>query len=168
MKRILVGLLIMLSMSHALIAQDIVGFWKTINDKTDKPESIVGIYSYQGKYYGRLLATYNEKGQIEDSIYEPKDRAPGVVGNPYYSGLDIIWDLEKDADKYTNGKILDPKKGKIYEAEAWLKDGKLIVRGEILFFGVNQTWPAATDADFPQGFKKPDLKKMVPKIPVPN
>lgn len=166
MKKLLLCLFVILGVN--LSAQDIIGFWKTINDKTGKPESIVGVYLYQGKYYGRLLATYNQDGTFGDTIYNPKDHAPGVVGNPYYSGLDIIWNLEKEDGKYTNGKILDPEKGKVYNAEAWLKNGNLVVRGEILFFGENETWPPAKEPDFPPGFKKPDLNAMVPKIPTPK
>lgn len=148
-----------------LHADDVTGFWKTINDKTGKAESIVAIYEYKGKYYGRLIATFNPQGVIDDTIYTPKDHAPGVEGEPFYSGLDILWDLKKNGSKYSGGKIMDPEKGRIYDAEMWIKDGILVVRGEIWFFGANQEWPRATDSDFPPGFKKPDLTQMVPVIP---
>jgi uncharacterized protein (DUF2147 family) len=154
--------------SALLSAQDVVGFWKTISDKTGKAESILGIYEYQGKYYGRLIGTYNRSdGKMEDTIDHPKDRAPGVQGNPFYSGLDIMWDLKKDGNKYTDGKIIDPQKGRIYNAEMWRQDGNLIVRGEVWVFGQNQEWPPALDSDFPAGFKKPDMTKFVPSIPKP-
>jgi uncharacterized protein (DUF2147 family) len=146
-------------------AEGIVGFWKTIDDETGKPQSIVAIYSHQNKYYGKLIATYNDKGETHDTLYNPKDRAPGVVGNPYYAGLDIIWNLKKNKNKYVGGKIIDPEKGKIYDSEAWIENGNLIVRGKIFIFGKNQTWPPATDADFPKNFQKPDLTTFVPTIP---
>lgn len=141
-----------------------VGFWKTINEKTGKADSIVGVYEYKGKYYGRLIATMEADGSIVDTIYTPKDRAPGVVGDPYYSGLDILWDLTSDGTQYKGGKIMDPEKGKVYDADMWLDNGDLIVRGELWMFGENRTWPKATDSDFPKGFKKPDLATFVPKI----
>ncbi len=149
----------------SLFADEIVGFWKTISDETKKPESIVAIYKYKNKYYGRLIATYDDDGHILDTIENPKTKAPAVKGNPYYSGLDFIWDLEKAGSKYENGVILDPQKGDEYAAEAWIENGNLVVRGEILFLGKNQTWPKAKDSDFPAGFKKPDLRALVPKIP---
>ncbi len=164
-KSYLLSLCCFLLYNSSIFSQDIVGFWKTVSDETKKPQSLVAIYPYQNKYYGRLIATYDDNGKIFDSIENPKTKAPAVKGNPYYSGLDFIWDLEKDGSKYTNGVILDPEKGDEYTAEAWVENGDLIVRGSIFFMGKNQTWPKATDADFPPGFKKPDLTKLVPKIP---
>lgn len=147
---------------------EITGYWKTIDDKTGKPQSVVAVYEYDGKYYGRLAETFNDNGEVEDTMATPKNRAKGVKGNPYYSGLDFIWGLEKEGTKYTNGKIMDPQAGKIYQAEMWLKDGNLIVRGKILIFGRNQTWLPATAEDFPPGFARPDITKFVPEIPEPN
>lgn len=151
-----------------LFSDDITGFWKTINEKTGKAESIIAIYPHDGKYYGRLIVTFDsETGKVDDTIYEANDRAPGVVGNPFYAGLDIIWDLKPEGDKYTDGEILDPEHGRIYGAEVWRKGDDLIVRGKVLFLGRNQTWPLAVEADFPPNFKKPDLTNLVPVIPKP-
>jgi len=158
-------LICFLSVSSSVFAKDIMGFWKTISDETKKPQSLVAIYPYQNKYYGRLIATFDDNGKIFDSTENPITKAPGVKGQPYYSGLDFIWDLEKEGDKYVNGVILDPEKGDEYSAEAWIENGDLIVRGQLFFIGKNQIWPKALDSDFPQGFKKPDLLKLVPKIP---
>lgn len=151
--------------SAGVSAQDIQGYWKTINDKTHKPESVIGIYEYQGKYFGKLVATYDDNEKIDDTIDAPKYKAPGVVGDPYYVGLDIIYDIKKDGSKFDGGKIVDPEKGDVYDAELWLDKGNLIVRGEILFFGENETWLPMKDTDFPANFKKPDLSKFVPSIP---
>lgn len=168
MKKLLVlGLGYLFLFTHVLAAQDIVGFWKTVDEHSGKPQSIVAIYENQGKFFGRLIATYNDSGKIDDTIYAPKDRAPGVIGNPYYSGLDFIWNMKAEGPRYKDGKIMDPEKGKIYDAEMWIHGDNLIVRGEFLIFGRNQTWPPALDSDFPQGFKKPDLTAMVPVIPHP-
>lgn len=144
---------------------DIVGFWKTINEKTLKAESVIAIYPYNGQYYGRIILTYFDDGTVQDTMYEPKKRAAGVVGNPYYSGMDIMWGLKPEGHKYKEGSILDPEKGHVYGAEAWRKGEKLIVRGKLLMFGRNQTWPPAVEADFPQGFKMPELSTFVPNIP---
>lgn len=146
---------------------DITGFWKTIDDKTGKPQSIVAVYPFQGKYYGRLIITFDENGKLEDTIYDAKARAPAVVGNPFYAGLDIIWNLKPNGDKFTDGEILDPEHGRIYGAELWRKGDDLIVRGKVLFLGRNQTWPQAVEGDFPENFKKPDLATLSPVIPKP-
>lgn len=146
-------------------AQEIQGFWKTISDETNQPQSIVGIYEYQGKYYGRIIATYDDKGKIDATLDSPNGRAPGVEGEPFYTGLDIIWGLKPQDSKYLDGKILDPEKGRVYDAEMWRKDGNLIVRGKVWIFGANQEWLPAGPTDFPPGFTPPDMTQFVPQIP---
>lgn len=125
----------------------------------------MAVYEYQGQYYGRLILSFNEDGTVADTLYEPQLRAPGVIGHPYYSGMDIIWGLKFDGKKFSGGSIIDPEKGNIYGAQLWRQGSDLIVRGELLIFGRNQKWPPATDSDFPAGFQKPDLAKFVPIIP---
>jgi uncharacterized protein (DUF2147 family) len=162
-------LLLLVLFSSPLFAQsDIVGFWKSINEKTKLPESLIAIYEYQGKYYGRIVSTFNSDGKVQELQDSIKSLAPGVKGNPSYIGMDILWDLTKQDNKYVNGKILDPEKGKVYDAEAWRDRENLIVRGEILVFGRNQTWVPAIDVDFPKGFQKPDLTHLTPAIPEVN
>lgn len=145
-------------------AEDISGFWKTVNENTGKAECIIAVYQYDGLYFGRIIATFGSNGKIDDSIYKPIKRAPGLVGEPFYSGLDIIWNLIDSGSKF-KGKILDPEHGDVYNSELWIDNGNLVVRGKLLFFGRSQTWYPVTKADFPKGFKVPDLKKMVPSIP---
>ena len=159
-KNWLIGILIFCS---TLRADNIQGFWKTIDEKTGQPQCIVAIYEYQNKYYGRIIGTYNKQGEMNETLDAPQDRAPGVVGKPFYCGLDLIWDLKKGSK--CKGKIVDPKKGNIYRAELWVKDGNLIVRGKLLCFGRNQTWLPASNEDFPSTFKQPDVTQFVPVIP---
>ncbi|HSX25999.1 MAG TPA: DUF2147 domain-containing protein [Chlamydiales bacterium] len=161
MKRIFLNLCLWISCAG--FAEGIQGFWKTINEE-GVAQSIIAIYPYQGLYYGRIIATFDENVKIKDSIYHPVERAPGVVGNPYYSGLDIIWYLEDRGIKY-KGKILDPQKGNVYNAELWIENGNLIVRGKLLMFGRNQEWLPVANSDFPKDFKVPDLNTFVPTIP---
>ena len=146
---------------------NIAGFWKTIDPNTKKANSVVAIYEYKGKQYGRIIGTYNKSGEVDETIYAPQDRAPGIVGNPFYCGLDIIWNLRPKDDRY-RGKICDPKEGKVYDAELWTEDGNLIVRGKVWMFGANRIWLPFTDKEFTSKFKKPDVKKFVPVIPETN
>lgn len=162
-------LLLLTLLSTPLMADnpdDIQGFWKSIDEKSGKPTSIVGVYEYKGKYYGRLIATYNDQtGVLDETMYNPQSRAKALKGHPYYDGLDFIWDLTKEGNKYVNGLIVDPKKGRVYGAEMWREGPNLIVRGQILFLGRNQKWPRATAEDLPSDFKFPDMKTFIPKIP---
>ena len=163
MKTIWLSLMGLLMICSGLRAETIQGFWKTIDEKSGKPGCLVAIYEYQDKYYGRIVGTYNKQGIMDETIEAPQDRAPGVIGKPFYCGLDLIWDLKKG--KHCKGKIIDPKKGNIYRAELWVEDGNLIVRGKLLCFGRNQTWVPAATEDLPPHFKLPDVTKFVPVIP---
>lgn len=166
MKKILLFCLYsILSLNYLVGAEDISGFWKTIDEKSGKAQSIIAIYPYQGKYFGRIVGTFDDEGRIKDSIYQPKERAPGVEGNPFYAGLDIIWNLQDTGKKFTNGNIMDPQKGRIYGAEMWLKNGNLVVRGKLFVFGRNQTWLPVADSEFHVGFEKPNLRSFIPSIP---
>ena len=129
----------------------VFGYWTTIDDETKEAKSIVQIYEYQGKVYGRvveLLKNKQAKAKLPDS--------------PFIKGLDIIWDLEKDGDRYEGGEILDPQKGKVYGCEIWREGENLIVRGKIAFLGRNQTWKIAAtfkpESDEIPVPKKPRLK----------
>ena len=146
--------------------QDITGFWCTIDKKTKKTSSVIAVYPYEGKYYGRIIATCNKEGIVEETMYHPESRAPGIQGDPYYCGLDIVWDARPDSnhEKY-KGHIVDPREGKTYNAKLW-RDGKnLILRGELFIFGKNITWPPFNEENFTADFKKPDISTFVPNIP---
>lgn len=160
-------LLFLLGISNLAFGAGIGGFWKSINETTGNRQCVVAVYEYENLYYGRIILTYDENGNVKEDIYKPKERAPGVVGHPYYCGLDIIWDLQNAGSSY-KGKILDPQKGNVYNAELWTDSGNLVVRGKLLIFGRNQTWLPAVESDFPKGFKKPSLKDLVPTIPEVN
>ena len=145
-------------------ADDICGFWKTINE-SGQAQCIIAVYKYEDYRYGRIIGTFDSQGKMKDSIYKPVEKAPGVAGDRYYSGLDIIWYLYDRGSKFS-GRILDPEHGKVYNADLWKDDdGNLVVRGKLGPFGRNQTWLPAQEADFPKGFKKPDLGAIVPDVP---
>ena len=171
MKTILLSLfsaiLVLSSCSTSTEEQGIAGLWKSRDQKSDKPRSLVAVYKYKDMYYGRMIATYDENGNIKDTILEKKDKATGVVGNPPYCGMDFVYNVkqeEHDPLKY-KGKIIDPEKGKVYNAEFWLDGENLIVRGEVWIFGENIPWHKATKKDLPKGFSMSDIKGFVPVIP---
>lgn len=163
----IVNLLLLLSFIFPLTANDgVVGFWQSVDKKTKKPSSVIAFYKYQGKVYGKIIGTYNDKGVIGDSIYNPIKRAPGVPEHPYYCGLDIVWDAKpNDRDDKYNGNVLDPRKGKVYDADIWREGDALILRGKLFIFGKNVKFPAFPEENFNDTFKKPDLSTFVPNVP---
>lgn len=147
MKTLITTLLFALSATFAF-ASDVIGFWTTIDDETKEAKSVVQIYEHKGKIYGRVV-----------DVLKDKNATAKLPGSPKIIGLDIIWNLKKDGDEYSGGKILDPQKGKVYGCEIWRDGENLIVRGKIAFFGRNQTW-------LPNKTFKGDDKPLTPEIPV--
>ncbi len=152
---------------------DITGLWKSRDQHSDQPRALVAIYKHEDTYYGRMLATYDDEGNIKDSILDKKQKAPGVVGNPPYCGMDFIYSVTKeendgDGPDIYKGKILDPERGKVYRAEFWRKGEDLIVRGELWIFGKNILWKKASKQDLPHGFSLRDINSFVPLIPEPS
>ena len=122
---------------NGLNAQDIFGKWKTIDDDTGKPRSIVEIYKKDGKVYGKILKLFREPGEELDPIC---DECTDYRKNKKVIGLTIITGMEEDDDEWDDGEILDPENGKIYDCKLWIEDGNLKVRGYIAFFFRTQTW----------------------------
>lgn len=145
MKNILkiITLPILLSLCYMSVAMakeaSIVGQWKTIDDKTNQPKSIVQIYQKGGKYFGKITKLYRQKGEDPNPLCDKCKDGDPRKGKPV-KGMVILNDLVKKGDKYADGKILDPKNGKVYTCELWLENGELKVRGYIGFFFRTQTW----------------------------
>ena len=170
MKRIIITTLLILTLATFSLgaAEDITGFWKSISDETGLPQSITAIYNYNGKVYGRVVVTFDDFGVPEDTLDRPVARAELIKGDPFYAGLDFIWDMEERGNKWSRGKIMDPPVAKIYSCDMWIEDGNLIVRGKIGPFGRNQTWYKAQPSDLPAGFRFPDYSRFRPTIPEPK
>jgi uncharacterized protein (DUF2147 family) len=142
------------------------GFYQTIDDETNRPKSIVAVYEYDGgKLGGRIIALYGDDGKISETLSKPVRVADKVSGSPKMSGLDIIWNMEKDGDEYAGGRIMDPKSGKIYRSVMWQDEPEhLKVRGKIGPFGRTQTWNTLKASDLPKDLQKLNTSKWEPKI----
>jgi uncharacterized protein (DUF2147 family) len=123
----------------ALYSQNTLsGKWKTIDDDTGKPKSIVEIYKKaDGKYYGKVIKLFREPNEDQDPIC---DECTDDRKNKKVLGMEIIRGLAKLQSEYKNGTICDPKNGKIYDCKMWIEGDKLQVRGYVLFFFRTQTW----------------------------
>lgn len=117
----------------------IEGKWKTIDDETNEPKSIVEIFEKDGKFYGKIIKLFLKPDQNQNPTCDkcadddPRKDQPTL-------GMEIIRDLKPYEDAYSFGTILDPKKGKVYKCKLWVEDGKLQVQGSFLFISRTQTW----------------------------
>ncbi len=125
----------------SVTAQSVLGKWKTIDDETGKPKSIVLIYKKDGKLYGKIEKLFREPDQEQDPICEV---CPGKRKNQKIIGMDVITGLKASGSEWKGDDgILDPNNGKLYDCKLWLDEDnsdKLQVRGYIAFFYRTQVW----------------------------
>lgn len=134
--RILVSL-IFFFLSLSLAGQSsIFGTWRTIDDVSGDPRSLIKIYKKNGKAYGTIQKLFPIPDQDPDPVCE---KCPGSKKNKRIIGMEIIMGLSED-DGYWRGDILDPESGNVYRCKLWIEDGKLRVRGYLWFFYRTQTW----------------------------
>jgi uncharacterized protein (DUF2147 family) len=168
---LLTVLLVSLLLPAAIFgADDITGLWKTIDDETGNPKGVIAVYEHRGKIFGRVIASFDDEGkEIDDDMYRQIKKSPFLVGEPAFNALTIIWDMKDKGKKWAGGKIMDPGdtevKPGIYDCEIWKEGRNLIVRGQIFFFGRNQTWHPMRSYEFPAGFEIPDWDNFRPEIP---
>lgn len=121
-------------------AQSIVGKWKTIDDNTGKPRSVVEIYEKENRFFGKVLKTFPDPGEDTDPIC---DECEDHRKDQKIIGMEIIIDMKssKKGAEYNKGEILDPENGNIYDCKLWVdEEGNLKVRGYLFFFYRTQTW----------------------------
>lgn len=139
MKRI-VFLALMLCSALLASAQvsEIVGRWKTVDDRTGNSYSIVLIYrGADGLYYGK----------IDRLLMGPRDavckECTGADKDKRLEGLVFIRGMHEEKGELRGGKLLDPESGKFYYGKIYLKNGKLVLRGSLDRAGIlgrSQTW----------------------------
>jgi uncharacterized protein (DUF2147 family) len=118
-----------------------VGRWKTIDDATGNAKSIMNIREEEGRVSGTI-----------ERLLDPDPRHPiprcvrctGELKDKPITGMRIIWDLTRNGDEWSGGKVLDPENGKSYSCKIILEDdGKALkVRGYAGFsmLGRTQHW----------------------------
>jgi len=119
-----------------------VGLWRTIDDKTKLPRSLVRIVEVGGVLEGKIEQLLNR--QPDDDPDNLCRACKGERKDRPVLGMKILWGLTRDGDLWQDGEILDPKNGKIYSCRIRVSaDGtKLEVRGFIglSVIGRSQTW----------------------------
>ncbi len=105
-----------------------VGRWKTIDDHTGKPKSIVEIREQNGALTGSIVTLLNPP-----TPHPTCNLCSGAKKDQPLLGLEILWGFHLDGDRWDGGQVLDPENGKVYSASLTLEDGgrKLRVRGYI-------------------------------------
>ena len=128
--------------SNIVIAENLspVGLWKTIDDKTGKPRSLIRINESNGEYSATI-----EKGLLATDTGEAIcDKCSDERKNQKLLGMTIVKGLKKNGPQYDGGEILDPDNGKTYRCKMKLDESgnRLEVRGfvGISLLGRSQIW----------------------------
>ncbi|MCL2888733.1 MAG: DUF2147 domain-containing protein [Elusimicrobia bacterium] len=184
MKKILIFAFMLAAV--CLKAQDVTGFWQTFYDSRHQdPKSVVAIYRYNGKIYGRAVLIYEEgsRGQkIIDTMFNPVfDAAPNIVRvvngqdvRVKAAGLDVILDMTPNTGRgrwlYEDGYIINPQNGNKYRAQMRFdNNGNLVVRGHLRvssLLGRSITAERFDTTQFPAGLDIPDYTSFVPDPPI--
>jgi hypothetical protein len=128
-------------MTFAQVTDPAVGVWKTIDDKTNEPSSLIKIDEVNGKLEGTIIKTFpkpNEKPLVYCTLCKDDRKDKPILG------MKIMTDLKRDKPgAWSDGRILDPEEGEIYRVKITTEDGKKMdVRGYIGFplLGRTQVW----------------------------
>jgi uncharacterized protein (DUF2147 family) len=130
----------LMSLSANLSAQSCIGNWTTIDDETKEKKSIVELYKVDGKLHGKIVHLYPKVGRPDNPICRlcSDDRK-----NKHVVGMEIIRGLIWEGSAWEDGKVVDPKIGKVYSCKIWLSSedpNYLNVRGYSGPFYRTQTW----------------------------
>lgn len=125
-----------LSFISVISFAQIEGKWKTIDDETGKPKSIVEISKdSKGRYNGKIVQLLI-KPENANCVKCKDDRK-----NKPLIGLEIIRGLTKDGNEFSGGTITNPKDGKSYKTELVREGDVLKVKAIIMGIAVKtQTW----------------------------
>ena len=143
MAKQLIGVLLLSAVSSFSFAEDIIGLWQSIDDKTGAPKALVEIRKEaDNTYAGKVVKLTPRAG------YTPKETCvdcPPPYTNKPIIGLDVVTGLKStDGLNYTSGRILDPNTGKLYSLKAKLSSNgkRLHLRGYlgVSALGRNQIW----------------------------
>lgn len=139
-----IGLFLLLLISNLAMAQSTpVGLWKTSDEDTGKPKSLVRITESRGLLVGRIEALLDpdDPSDARCELCTDERRNQRLVGMAILRSLHPI---ENKTGRWEGGEILDPENGKTYHVRLTLSpDGrKLDVRGYIgtPLFGRTQVW----------------------------
>lgn len=119
-------------------ATSLEGFWLSRDDKTHQKRALIQIEIKQGELTAKVARIYPQKGDTGIC-----SACPGAWKNKPILGMTFAWGLKKlKHNTWGEGRIMDPKTGKIYRAKMTLSGHRLKVRGYIGFslFGRSQIW----------------------------
>jgi len=139
MKTTLLLLFLGILTSSSYAQSPVLGKWKSMDDNSGEPKSIVELFERNGKIYGKVVKIFTKPAQDPDPVCDKCSKDDDRF-NKKVIGMEIITDLVKNDDSYGGGEILDPEIGRVYRCKIWIEDKTLKVRGYFGPFYRTQTW----------------------------
>ena len=138
----LVGFLFIFSLGYS---QSPVGIWQTFDEETGLPLAKIEIELAKNRLIGKVHKIFDRPWEGNDPVCY---KCPKQWKGKKVKEMALLWGFSPNGK---NGKIIDPKKGKIYSAKMWL-DGKthLKVRAYASALGViyqTQKWRRISQMD---------------------
>ena len=134
--------LLIVSLSVSAQAIDpALGVWKTIDEKTNQPSSLIRLEERNGELIGtviELIPTPGETPITHCRLCKGERKDKPIVGMVIMNGL-----KKEKTGHWSGGEILDPEEGDIYKVKIATEDGKTLrVRGYIgiSLIGRTQVW----------------------------
>ena len=125
MKKILIGMILMLAPLTAAFAQDVVCKWKL-----DDGSAIVEVYKQGNAYNGKIV--WLQEPTEPDGTPAVDNKNPDVkLRKRQLIGLNMLSGLTKNGSEYTGGSIYDPGNGKTYNCSMKVEGDVLHVRGSL-------------------------------------
>ena len=138
MSRLFILLILVCGFARAADPLSPVGAWRTIDDATKKPKSIVRIVEAEGMLSGTVEKFLDPAADPAKKCVECSDERKDKP----ILGMTIMTGLKKEGDTWAGGRILDPENGKTYRCTVNVVDQgrKLEMRGYVGIFFRTQVW----------------------------
>lgn len=125
--------------TQLLFSQEVVGKWRTIDDRNGVTKAIVELYMKDGLLQGKVLKIL-EKGK-ENFICT---KCKGELKDKPVEGMQIIFSFRDSGNGVYKGKrLFDPEQAMTFRGKIWLDPNnvnQLKVRGYLAFLYRTQTW----------------------------
>lgn len=119
--RALLALLALLVAAPAW-AQTPVGTWRTVDDETGEPKSLVRVFEENGVIVGEIQQLLPAGRRCTDCAAR--------FNNSDLRGARILTGFRRSGNEWVGGRITDPKTGRVYRAKMRIeRDGRLRVWG---------------------------------------
>jgi hypothetical protein len=137
----ILGAFLFVSFSNAQSTDPVLGVWKTIDEKTNQPSSLIRLDEINGELIGTVTELIPTPGEIlvtHCNLCKDERKGKPIIGMMIMKGL-----KKSSPGVWSGGEILDPEEGEIYKVKInMVNDKTLEVRGYIgiPLLGRTQTW----------------------------